>query len=58
MEILCGSERLRADELHPRRLAGMIERGWGRIVTISSESARAGDRKLAAYAASKGAALR
>jgi len=36
-------------------LSGMIERGWGRIVTISSESARAGDRKLAAYAASKGA---
>ena len=35
-------------------LAGMI-RGWGRIVTISSESAHAGDRKLAAYAASKGA---
>jgi NAD(P)-dependent dehydrogenase (short-subunit alcohol dehydrogenase family) len=36
-------------------LSGMIERGWGRIVTISSESARAGDRKLGAYAASKGA---
>jgi 2-hydroxycyclohexanecarboxyl-CoA dehydrogenase len=36
-------------------LRGMIERGWGRIVTISSESARAGDRKLGAYAASKGA---
>ena len=36
-------------------LSGMIERGWGRIITISSESARAGDRKLAAYAASKGA---
>jgi 3-oxoacyl-[acyl-carrier protein] reductase len=36
-------------------LAGMIERSWGRIVTISSESARAGDRKLGAYAASKGA---
>jgi 3-oxoacyl-[acyl-carrier protein] reductase len=36
-------------------LSGMIEREWGRIVTISSESARAGDRKLAAYAASKGA---
>ena len=27
-------------------LSGMIERGWGRIITISSESARAGDRKL------------
>lgn len=36
-------------------LSGMIERGWGRIVTISSESARVGDRKLGAYAASKGA---
>jgi 3-oxoacyl-[acyl-carrier protein] reductase len=36
-------------------LEGMLERSWGRIVTISSESARAGDRKLAAYAASKGA---
>lgn len=36
-------------------LPGMIKRGWGRIVTISSESARVGDRKLAAYAASKGA---
>jgi NAD(P)-dependent dehydrogenase (short-subunit alcohol dehydrogenase family) len=36
-------------------LAGMIERRWGRIVTISSESARSGDRKLGAYAASKGA---
>jgi 2-hydroxycyclohexanecarboxyl-CoA dehydrogenase len=33
----------------------MVERGWGRIITISSESARTGDRKLAAYAASKGA---
>jgi 2-hydroxycyclohexanecarboxyl-CoA dehydrogenase len=36
-------------------LGGMIERGWGRVITISSESARVGDRKLAAYAASKGA---
>ncbi|MCW2527046.1 MAG: short-chain dehydrogenase [Pseudonocardiales bacterium] len=36
-------------------LEGMISRGWGRVVTISSESARVGDRKLAAYAASKGA---
>lgn len=36
-------------------LGGMVERGWGRIITISSESARTGDRKLAAYAASKGA---
>lgn len=36
-------------------LGGMVERGWGRVITISSESARGGDRKLAAYAASKGA---
>jgi 2-hydroxycyclohexanecarboxyl-CoA dehydrogenase len=36
-------------------LAGMIARGWGRIITISSESARVGDRRLAVYAASKGA---
>ncbi|MCW2829917.1 MAG: 3-oxoacyl-[acyl-carrier protein] reductase [Aeromicrobium sp.] len=36
-------------------LGGMVERGWGRVITISSESARVGDRKLAAYAASKGA---
>jgi 2-hydroxycyclohexanecarboxyl-CoA dehydrogenase len=36
-------------------LPGMIARGWGRIITISSESARVGDRKLGAYAASKGA---
>jgi NAD(P)-dependent dehydrogenase (short-subunit alcohol dehydrogenase family) len=36
-------------------LPGMIARGWGRIITISSESARVGDRNLGAYAASKGA---
>ncbi|MCU4186806.1 SDR family oxidoreductase [Acidiferrimicrobium sp. IK] len=36
-------------------LGGMVERGWGRVITIGSESARGGDRKLAAYAASKGA---
>ena len=36
-------------------LGGMVDRGWGRVITISSESARTGDRKLAAYAASKGA---
>jgi 2-hydroxycyclohexanecarboxyl-CoA dehydrogenase len=33
----------------------MISRGWGRVITISSESARVGDRRLAVYAASKGA---
>jgi 2-hydroxycyclohexanecarboxyl-CoA dehydrogenase len=36
-------------------LPAMIARGWGRIITISSESARVGDRNLAVYAASKGA---
>jgi 3-oxoacyl-[acyl-carrier protein] reductase len=36
-------------------LPGMIDRGWGRVITISSESARVGDRRLAVYAASKGA---
>jgi NAD(P)-dependent dehydrogenase (short-subunit alcohol dehydrogenase family) len=36
-------------------LPGMIARGWGRVITISSESARVGDRRLAVYAASKGA---
>jgi NAD(P)-dependent dehydrogenase (short-subunit alcohol dehydrogenase family) len=36
-------------------LPGMIARGWGRVITISSESARVGDRRLGAYAASKGA---
>lgn len=32
----------------------MIESGWGRIVTIVSDAARAGDKFQAAYAASKG----
>ncbi|WP_409329888.1 SDR family NAD(P)-dependent oxidoreductase [Trujillonella humicola] len=36
-------------------LPGMLERGWGRVVTISSESARVGDKLIATYAASKGA---
>jgi 3-oxoacyl-[acyl-carrier protein] reductase len=36
-------------------LPGMIARGWGRVITISSESARVGDRRLSVYAASKGA---
>lgn len=36
-------------------LPHMIEQGWGRVITISSESARAGDKLLAVYAASKGA---
>lgn len=36
-------------------LGGMVDRGWGRVITISSESARVGDSRLAPYAASKGA---
>lgn len=37
-------------------LPGMTERGWGRIITISSDSARMGDPYIAMYAASKAAA--
>jgi 3-oxoacyl-[acyl-carrier protein] reductase len=33
----------------------MLDRGWGRVITISSESARVGDKLIATYAASKGA---
>jgi NAD(P)-dependent dehydrogenase (short-subunit alcohol dehydrogenase family) len=36
-------------------LPGMLDRGWGRVITISSESARVGDKLIATYAASKGA---
>jgi 3-oxoacyl-[acyl-carrier protein] reductase len=36
-------------------LPGMLEKGWGRVITISSESARVGDKLIATYAASKGA---
>ena len=36
-------------------LPGMIDRGWGRVITISSESARVGDKLIATYAAAKGA---
>ena len=38
-------------------LPGMIERGWGRIVNISSTSARDGVAGSAAYAASKAGLL-
>lgn len=40
-------------------LRGMIEHGWGRVITITSDSARMGDPYIAMYAASKagGAAL-
>jgi 2-hydroxycyclohexanecarboxyl-CoA dehydrogenase len=34
----------------------MIERGWGRVITIVSDAARTGDRNMAVYAAAKGGA--
>ena len=34
----------------------MIERSWGRVITIVSDSARVGDRNMAVYAAAKGGA--
>jgi NAD(P)-dependent dehydrogenase (short-subunit alcohol dehydrogenase family) len=37
-------------------LPAMIEQGWGRIITIVSDSSRVGDPRLAVYAASKAAA--
>jgi len=37
-------------------LPSMTERGWGRIVTMTSDSGRTGEPQLAAYAASKAAA--
>ena len=37
-------------------LPAMIEQGWGRVITIVSDSARVGDPGLAMYAASKAAA--
>ncbi|MBN9109426.1 MAG: SDR family oxidoreductase [Pseudonocardia sp.] len=37
-------------------VGSMVERGWGRVITIISDSARAGERLMAAYAASKAAA--
>jgi NAD(P)-dependent dehydrogenase (short-subunit alcohol dehydrogenase family) len=35
----------------------MIERGWGRIVTISSSSAQSGAPRMAHYVASKGGVI-
>jgi 3-oxoacyl-[acyl-carrier protein] reductase len=35
-------------------LRPMIERSWGRVITIVSDSARVGDRNMAVYAAAKG----
>jgi 3-oxoacyl-[acyl-carrier protein] reductase len=37
-------------------LAGMCERGWGRIVTILSEAGRVGERNQSVYSAAKAAA--
>lgn len=37
-------------------LPGMIERGWGRVVTIVSDSARSGGTRMAVYGAAKAAA--
>lgn len=37
-------------------LPGMLERGWGRIVTIISDAARVAERRMAAYAAAKAGA--
>ena len=38
-------------------LAGMMERGWGRVVNVASVAGRAGSRYTSAYAASKHAVL-
>jgi len=38
-------------------LPGMIERRWGRIVSVASEAARAGQRTQVAYSAAKGGIL-
>ena len=37
-------------------LPAMIDKGWGRVITIVSDSSRVGDPRLAVYAASKAAA--
>ncbi|MET0146968.1 MAG: SDR family oxidoreductase [Ilumatobacteraceae bacterium] len=37
-------------------LGGMVDRGWGRVVTIVSDAGRLGERGQAAYAASKAGA--
>ena len=36
---------------------GMVERGWGRIVTIASMAGKDGNPNLAAYSATKGAVI-
>jgi NAD(P)-dependent dehydrogenase (short-subunit alcohol dehydrogenase family) len=44
--------------LHGARavLPGMIERGWGRVITIVSDAGRTGDKLMAPYAAAKAGA--
>jgi NAD(P)-dependent dehydrogenase (short-subunit alcohol dehydrogenase family) len=37
-------------------LPGMISRGWGRVITISSDAGRTGEANMAAYSASKAGA--
>jgi NAD(P)-dependent dehydrogenase (short-subunit alcohol dehydrogenase family) len=37
-------------------LPGMIERGWGRVITIVSDAGRVGDTYMAAYSAAKAGA--
>ncbi|HLG67726.1 MAG TPA: SDR family oxidoreductase [Acidimicrobiales bacterium] len=37
-------------------LGGMVERGWGRVITVISDAARAGDARQSVYAAAKAAA--
>jgi len=37
-------------------LPGMMERGWGRIITISSDSGRTGEANMAVYGAAKAGA--
>jgi 3-oxoacyl-[acyl-carrier protein] reductase len=37
-------------------VGGMVERGHGRVITLVSDAARAGDRNMAIYAAAKGGA--
>jgi 3-oxoacyl-[acyl-carrier protein] reductase len=38
-------------------LPGMLEKGWGRILTIVSDAGRKGERKQAVYGAAKAAAM-
>jgi 3-oxoacyl-[acyl-carrier protein] reductase len=37
-------------------LPGMVERGWGRLITIVSDAGRTGDPNMAAYSAAKAGA--